>query len=80
MKRGDIDLYLNTYPDLLKWINECPICHAKGYRPDMPDTVGSSLFPEFAARYIRKNLKPLPVDDMGFCNTCSRLIKRQHSV
>lgn len=77
MKKTDIDLYLDTYPNLLKWINECPICHAKGYKPDMPDAVGGFLIPEATARYIKKKLRPLPVDDMGFCDTCARFINRK---
>ncbi len=77
MKYGNVDFYVNAYPALRKWVRECPICHAKGYDPKMPDSVGGSLYPEYAARYIKYNLMPLEVDDMGFCPMCAKYITKK---
>ena len=33
------DLYIEKFPKLKKWINECNCCHCKGYDPDMPDKI-----------------------------------------
>lgn len=41
MKRNEGELYLQSYPKLRKWINECQICHAKGYKPDMPKHIAN---------------------------------------
>jgi hypothetical protein len=76
MKRGDIDQYINMYPQFRRWILVCPLCHAKGYDPKMPDDIGSPLNPGYAARYIRRNLPPLEVDEMGFCLVCSKHINK----
>jgi hypothetical protein len=35
--KKDSELYLKMYSELLKWINECPVCHSKGYKPEMPE-------------------------------------------
>lgn len=75
MKKNEAEVYLQMYPKLLKWINECPACHAKGYNPNMPEHIGDEDLVA-AGRNIRKMLRPLEVDDLGFCLTCSRLRKR----
>jgi hypothetical protein len=62
------------YPGLLKWINECPICHSKGYKVDMPEHIGGEY--SVAANNIRKYFKPLEVDDDGFCLQCSRVYNK----
>ena len=46
--------YINAFPRLKKWINECLCCHEKGYKPSMPDkitTVDGSL-----EVYFNKNI------------------------
>ena len=73
-RQKDIDQYLKSYPALLKWINECPACHFKGYKPDMPEHIGGEY--SIAARHIRQFFRPLEVDEAGFCMMCSRLQKR----
>lgn len=77
VKRIDVDNYINTFPELRKWIRECPICHTKGYNPKMPDSVGGSLDPEYAARIIKNNLYPLKVNDMGICIICANHISKK---
>lgn len=74
--------YIRSYPGLQKWINQCVNCQTRGYDPDrMPDSVGFvSNYAKrnnwdsgkYTARYIRKFFKPLPLDDCGLCQMCSR--------
>lgn len=37
--KDDGEEYLIMYPKLRKWINECAMCHEKGYKPDMPEEI-----------------------------------------
>ena len=73
MKQIDIRAYLQDYPVCMKWINECPACHTMGYKPEMPDHIGGE--DSWAGTVIRKMLRPLEIDELGFCLTCSRLRK-----
>ena len=73
MKTDEIKDYLKTYPRLRKWINECPICHAIGYKPEMPEHISGEF--SIAGKNIRKMLKPMAVDEIGFCLICSKLRK-----
>ena len=31
--------YITAIPRLRKWVNECAMCHRKGYRPDILDRI-----------------------------------------
>ena len=73
MKRTDIDAYLQVFPSLRKWINECPICHARGYKPEMPEHIGGEF--SIAGKTIRKALQPMEVDELGICLMCSKCKK-----
>lgn len=73
--KKDSELYLKMYPDLLKWINECPVCHSNGYKPEMPDHIGGE--DSFAGTNIRMYFKPLEVDENGFCMQCSKLLRQR---
>ena len=61
--------YLKSYPELRKWVLECPACHRKGYRPDLPEKLGEN----FKAYHIRKYFQPMEIDELGLCPVCSRL-------
>ena len=74
--KQESELYLKMYPDLMKWINECPLCHTKGYKPEMPEHIGSEY--SFAGKNLRKLFNPLEVDDHGYCLQCSRYINEKH--
>lgn len=65
--------YVTMY-GLEKWINQCQACQARGYNPDMPDEVAQNWYQRggFAALYVRKTFKPLPLDGMGLCEVCQR--------
>ena len=71
MKHDEINDYLKKYPSLRKWINECPICRAIGYKPEMPEHIGGEF--SIAAKNIRNMLNPMAVDEIGFCLICSKL-------
>ena len=74
MNQNNINSYLQKYPSLTKWINECPACHTIGYKPEMPEHIGGEC--SVAGNNIRKMLCPLEVDDLGFCVVCSKLRKK----
>lgn len=68
--------YINSFPKLKKWINECLCCHEKGYNPSMPDkitTVDGSL----EVYYIKKYFKPLSVNEEGLCLQCEKILKNK---
>lgn len=71
----DAELYLRMYPELNKWINECPICHSKGYKPDMPEHISSEG--SAAAKTIRMYFRQLEVDADGFCLQCAKCLKNE---
>ena len=76
-RQKDIDQYLKSYPELLKWINECPVCHFRGYKPDMPEHIGGEH--SMAERNIRRFFRPLEVNEAGLCMVCARLQKKYHT-
>ena len=52
------------YPDIEKrWVNRCVACGSIGYRPEMPDTARG-------ARQLKRELRPLPLNALGFCDVC----------
>lgn len=73
--KKDSELYLKMYPELLKWINECPICHSKGYNLEMPEHIGGE--DSIASYNIRKYFKPLEVDKNGLCLQCSKVYNQK---
>lgn len=67
--------YINAFPQLKKWINECTLCHKKGYSPLMPQkitTVDGSL----EVYYIKKYFSPLPLSENGMCEQCEKAFKK----
>ena len=68
--------YLLKFPKFGKWINTCLCCGAKGYRPDMPETITiAGEYETPAARYIRKHFNELSVDGYGRCEVCAKLME-----
>jgi hypothetical protein len=72
-RRSDADLYLKQYPDLNRWLNQCPSCGARGYKPELPD----NIYPHFnvAADNLRKFFRPLAINELGLCEQCARAIE-----
>ena len=69
--------YLDLYPKLHKWINECVSCHVKGYNPNMPEEIYPH--PSFASNNIRSLFKPLELDENSLCKDCSRIMKKHNN-
>jgi len=59
LERGED--YLQNFPQYQKWINECIVCHAKGYKPEMP------------SHQIRGYFNPLAVNEFGMCDKCAQV-------
>lgn len=74
--RKHIDQYLAMYPHLQKWVNFCPLCGARGRKPEMPDCIGT-MHGEIAARNLKRMLPVLEMDKDGFCLVCSRLYRKK---
>lgn len=74
--KKNIDLYFKMYPHLQKWVNVCPVCGARGRKPEMPDSIGS-MNGEIAAYNLKRMLPILEVDQDGFCLVCSRLCSKK---
>lgn len=68
--------YINTFPKLKKWINECSLCHKKGYDPFMPDKI-TTEDGSLEVYYLKKYFKPLSLNKDGFCQQCEKIIKNR---
>jgi len=66
-KNRDKELYLKQYPEVRKWLNECLLCHSKGYKPNLPE----KIHPGELAENIRRYFSPLEVNENNHCLTCS---------
>lgn len=62
-------LYLQDYPKLKKWINQCGACQRIGHHPDLPDR-------HVATKNLRRYFPPLPLDETGLCEQCSHTMNR----
>lgn len=67
----DIDWYTRSYPEIEKWLNVCPLCRRRGYKPDMPEHIGGEH--SIMVYYVKKYFQPMETDEMGLCMICSRL-------
>ena len=68
------EAYITAIPRLRKWINECAMCHRKGYRPDLPDRI-SVVEGSQDVYYIKKYFRPLELNEEGLCEVCAKLKK-----
>ena len=71
MKNNKGELYLQSYPKLRKWINECQICHSKKDISVICLSILQILIP-LAGYFIRKYFKPLEVNEMSICTQCAK--------
>ena len=71
-RKSEAEQYLAYYQDLLRWINTCVTCGARGHRPEMPE----SIYPWFnlAAENLRRFFSPLELDALGRCPECQRAL------
>ena len=67
--------YISAFPKFKKWINECVLCHKKGYRPDMPEkiTVEDGCL---EVHFIKKYFDVLPLSENGLCSQCARIMEK----
>ena len=68
--KNDGDMYLQMYPKLSRWMNECIVCHAKGYKPEMPEHIGGKY--SIASNNLKKYFKPLAVSELSICEQCAK--------
>ena len=66
--------YINKFPKLKKWINECSCCHKKGYKPELPEKI-STVEGSLDVYYIKKYFLPLKLNEEGYCLQCEKIIK-----
>jgi hypothetical protein len=64
--------YLQRFPHLAaRWMNQCVICHQRGYKLDLPEINSHDWLVETAfADTLRTYFKPLSVDEEGRCDQC----------
>jgi hypothetical protein len=65
-------LYLQAYPRLQKWINQCVGCQRNGYKPEMPEQIG----PGVVAQNLRRFFPKMGLNDVGLCEQCGRQATR----
>ena len=73
-KKTEGEQYIEAFPEFKKWINECIICHFKGYDPKMPQEIGKENG-NLGSYFIRKYFEPLEVDSNGMCLICAKIVK-----
>lgn len=61
--------YLRQYPALERWMNQCVLCQARGHKPELPEQIFAVA--TFADGNLRAFFAPLPLDDLGRCETCA---------
>ena len=67
--------YLDSFPKLKKWMNECVGCHKQGYKPDTPDQI-AVLEGSVHGYMIKKYFSPLSIDEDGYCEVCAQLLNK----
>lgn len=72
-RKNEAEEYLEQFLKTKKWINECIICHSKGYKPDMPEYIIREE--SFFAYSIRHYFQPLTINDLGICLQCAKYLK-----
>lgn len=76
--KDDGKAYLSMYPEIAKrWINECGICHCQGYKPEMPEKICSVSNQANIKKHLMSYFQPLAVNEIGICEQCEKLYRRQ---
>ena len=74
-KNNQGEEYINAFPKLKKWINECSCCHTKGYNPHMPEKI-TKVDGSLETYYIKKYFNPLYLNENGLCLQCEKIFKK----
>ncbi len=69
-KQREQKQYLKDYPKLNKWVNECVVCHAKGYNPRI-----ELKEEKIVVSNLKKILPPLELDESKMCPVCAKLLQ-----
>jgi hypothetical protein len=70
------EVYVQNYPHLAKWINQCLRCQKRGLKPETPNLLRptdlrSKEFIEWHKfKNLRKYFATLALDADGLCATC----------
>ena len=67
--------YIQSFPKLQKWINECVCCHRKGYNPEMPNKI-TVVEGSLEVYFLKKYFSPLLLNDNGVCQHCERFFNK----
>ena len=68
--------YLAMYPDIAnRWINACVICRYQGYKPEMPEKIGSDSTQANIKALLMSYFQPMSINEIGICEQCCELYK-----
>ncbi len=67
--KREADKYLQQYPKLRRWINQCRGCQREGYKPILPRPTRSLDF-SHAYKLLRELFQPLELDNSNLCKQC----------
>ena len=65
------EIYLKQYPEARKWLNQCVVCQTIEYKPILPE----KIHPGMLAENIRTFYNVLALNELGFCDDCSKFQK-----
>lgn len=71
--------YINAFPKLKKWMNECICCHTKGYNPAMPEKI-TVVEGSLEVYNIKRFFKPLYVNEYGLCGICAKVLENKNKM
>jgi len=71
MKKNKGEEYIQSFPKLKKWINQCVCCQYKGYNPSIPDKI-TEKEGSLEVYFLKKYFSPLALDENGMCPQCSK--------
>jgi hypothetical protein len=70
-RKPEIDDYLAMFPEVeSRWVNRCTACGSRGYKPETPNDAKG-------AHRVKRDLQPLPLNDVGCCEECARVLPRR---
>ena len=76
LKGNEGEIYINSFPKLKKWINECLCCYEKGYNPAMPEKI-TIVEGSLEVYNIKRLFKPLSLNQDGLCPQCEKVLKNR---
>ena len=71
--KKDSENYVQNYPEMKKWVNQCIICQTTGYKPNLPE----NIYPGVLAQNIRKIYTQLEVNEINICNDCEKHLNKK---